>query len=104
MSNPQGTRILLRTLLTSAIKSNRFPGFMLTSAETWNKYAPEALACQFNYESKESVATMAGFVVLVPLADGKTECYTLFGPRNEVEQDKWELAYAISKLSDLLRR
>ena len=104
MSNPQGTKVLLRTLLTSAIKSNRFPGFMLTSAETWNKYAPEALACQFTYQSNESVSTMAGFIVLVPLADGKTECYTLFGPRNGVEQDKWELAYAISKLAELQKR
>jgi hypothetical protein len=100
MSNPQGTRILLRTLLTSAIRSTRFPGFILTSAETWNKYAPEALACQFTYENREATSTMAGFIVLVPRADGKTECYTLLGPRAEVEQEKWELAYAVSKLAE----
>jgi hypothetical protein len=99
-SDPQGSRALLRTLLTSAIKSNRFPNFNLVSAETWNKYAPNALVCQFAYEGKEA-STMSGLIVLVPLADGKSECYSLFGPRHEVEREKWELAHAVSKLAGI---
>lgn len=103
-SNPAGTRQLLKTLLTAAVESKNFPNLNVLNLESWNKYCPEALACQFSYDVPASNQVRFGLSVLIPDTDGKTEFYTLHTTPSDMENEQFEMAYMIKQIRESRKR
>ncbi|MBI2809804.1 MAG: hypothetical protein HYX67_03090, partial [Candidatus Melainabacteria bacterium] len=100
-SGDQGTRALLKQLLTAAANSGRYPNLTVIAIEPWNKYCPNALACHFAYELPETkpAMTMSGLSILLPKTGKMTEFYTLHTSPSEIDREQWEMAYTINRLN-----
>jgi hypothetical protein len=99
-SDPQGTRVLLKTLLEKA--STSLPNLSLLKLESWNRVYPDALACWYTFDkiipgAKTSMA-VEGLTVLVPVPNNKTEYYTLMTSPSDMEREQWRLAMVIEGL------
>lgn len=94
------TKQLLKKLFLTAAQSGKYPNLSLVSVEPWNKYYPNALACNFSYDlpGTNPPMTMAGLSVLVPRSKTSTEFYTLHTSPSEIDHEQFELACTIKNL------
>jgi hypothetical protein len=91
----RGNMKALRQLMLRAVKRGAKP----LKIESWDSFAPDAVAGFYQLEGKIRKATipLVGITVLVPHLNFPTESYTIFTMPSELDQAQAELEYIIQR-------